>query len=534
MFNVEYNPPKRNDALDVFLMSDATIIRNVTVQGHGGFMCVLDPQGQVLTKSPYIQTASSFSQSINKKAFRGGMYVDAYVGNLPTRVTGQPETADRFRITVQSDLGEGIRLRPPELPCPFYVEGRRYQVNAISDYDQGQGTATLYLDASSNSGRGYDIEQFDDSSVERDIFLQTAGNRSMLANDFTQINDLGYGLIANNAAFSEQVSTFTYYCQAAYYAKNGSEIRSLNGSNGYGNFGLVAEGADPNEIPDQVTSLLNMAQPAKAFTYGGYTNVTEDTSITVYDFKTPPMKNAYIYIDHGGATGTLNYAISTVTNLSDIDGDGVSGEAGDVIATGVSTLDNASLSGTTAATGTYANIAASGSGAGLGTTVSVTVTATGVIGAAGAAVVTVRTPGYGHSASDTLTISGSLIGGSSPTNDLTIDIQTIFGSATGTHNNFVYKLDLKADDVSATDYFGTLQATVTDATIIEYRYGSVHQFDGLRDQQNIKTRPSTAINFDESDDVTYRSIAFASADNFGTPVDNDSIIATFDQTYDIC
>ena len=532
VFNVEYNPPKRNDALDVFLMSDATIIRNVTVQGHGGFMCVLDPQGQVLTKSPYIQTASSFSQSINKKAFRGGMYVDAYVGNLPTRVTGQPETADRFRITVQSDLGEGIRLRPPELPCPFYVEGRRYQVNAISDYDQGQGTATLYLDASSNSGRGYDIEQFDDSSVERDIFLQTAGNRSMLANDFTQINDLGYGLIANNAAFSEQVSTFTYYCQTAMYANNGSEIRGLNCSNGYGNFGLIAEGADPNEIPDQITQKYDMVQPGKALTSAAYPNANEDPSFYITDLKVPPSANSIITIDHGGATGTLNYAISTVTNLSDIDGDGVSGEAGDVIATGVSTLDNASLSGTTAATGTYANIAASGSGAGLGTTVSVTVTATGVIGAAGAAVVTVRTPGYGHSASDTLTISGSLIGGSSPTNDLTIDIQTIFGSATGTHNNFVYKLDLKADDVSATDYFGTLQATVTDATIVEYRNNFNHIFDNVSSPGTLVTRPSTAINFDESDNSTYRSIAFSNKDSFSQDLAADEIATTFEVGFD--
>ena len=85
-FDVNYNPPLRNEEMDVFLMSDATIIRNVTVQGHGGFMCVLDPEGQILTKSPYIQTASSFSRSLDEKTFSGGMYVDAYVGNLPTRI----------------------------------------------------------------------------------------------------------------------------------------------------------------------------------------------------------------------------------------------------------------------------------------------------------------------------------------------------------------------------------------------------------------------------------------------------------------
>ncbi|MBE27435.1 MAG: hypothetical protein CMN33_07105 [Saprospirales bacterium] len=532
VFDPQYNPPKRNDAMDVFLMSDATIIRNVTVQGHGGFMCVLDPQGQVLTKSPYIQTASSFSKSINQKTFAGGMYVDAYVGNLPTRVIGQPETADRFKITVQSDLGEGLRLRPPELPCPFYVEGRRYQVNAISDYDQGQGTATLYLDANSNDGRGYDIEQFDDSSVERDIFLQTAGNRSMLANDFTQINDLGYGLIANNAAFSEQVSTFTYYCQTAMYANNGSEIRGLNCSNGYGNFGLIAEGADPNEIPDQVTLKKDMVQPAKAFTTGTYTNALDDPSITVTDLKTPPSANSLITIDHGGATGTLNYVVSTVTNLSDVDGDGVSGEAGDVIVTGVSALDNTTLAGTTAGTGTFAGIATNNSGSGTGLTVNVTITGIGVIGGSGAAVVAIATPGSGYTTTDTITISGSLLGGSSPTHDLTIDVDTIFGTVAGVHNNFVYKLDLKADDVSALDFFGTLKATVANNTIIEYRDSFNHIFENVGDPTGLVTRPSTAINFDESDNTTYRSIAFSNKDSFSQDLAADEILTTFEVGYD--
>ena len=80
-FNADYNPPLSNIDMDVFLMNDATMCRNITVQGHGGFMLVLDPEGQVLTKSPYIQTGSSFSQSLNKQAFRGGLFVDAFVGN---------------------------------------------------------------------------------------------------------------------------------------------------------------------------------------------------------------------------------------------------------------------------------------------------------------------------------------------------------------------------------------------------------------------------------------------------------------------
>ena len=303
VFNIEYNPPLRNDQLDIFLMGDQTIVRNVTCRGHGGFMCVLDPEGQVLIKSPYIQTASSFSKSINKKTFAGGMYVDAYVGNLPTRILSK---TNNFEIQVQSAAGEGLRLREPQLPCPFYVDGRRMQVNAIAGYDSALGTATLFLDANSNGGAGYDETQFDNPVVARDIFLQTAGNRSILANDFTQINDLGYGLVANNAAFSEQVSTFTYYCHTAMYANNGSEIRGLNCSNGYGNFGLVAEGADPNEVPDQITLKNNQTQSAKAITdaSAGFSNAFEDPSIYVYDMARPPTTSSLITIDHPTA-GTL-------------------------------------------------------------------------------------------------------------------------------------------------------------------------------------------------------------------------------------
>jgi hypothetical protein len=439
-FDRRYNPPKRNDELDVFLMNDATRIQNMTVQGHGGFMAVLDPEGQILTKSPYIQVGSSFSKSINKKHFAGGMFVDAYVGNLPCYV---PETIDpegdgspvsgresNFVIWVRSEEGQGLFNRPPELPCPFYIEGRRFQVNAISDYDSGNGWCKLYLDSSSNSGNGYDPALFEENpgQIQRTVYLQTAGNRSILGNDFTQINDLGYALVTNNGAFSEMVSMFTYYCQAAYYAKNGSEIRSTTGSNGYGKFGLVAEGADPNEIPDQVTYEFDMTIPVKTITFlqdGENTNIADTSSLFVYDFKTIPLPGAEFVIHHGGSIGSKSYRVSAVSE------------------------------------------------------------------------VTSQTP------------------------------------TDGVYDNAVYRLQIQgAAEGENGQYYNKLQDTVADGTLIEYRYSVTHQLDGLRDQQNIKTRPSTAINFDESDDVTYRSISFAASDNFGNPLDGDSIIVTFDEGYD--
>ena len=74
---------KNNKDIDVMLCGDATRISNITFQGHGGFAMVLDPEGQIKTKSPYGQVCTSFSQSVNKQAFRGGQFVDGFVGIYP-------------------------------------------------------------------------------------------------------------------------------------------------------------------------------------------------------------------------------------------------------------------------------------------------------------------------------------------------------------------------------------------------------------------------------------------------------------------
>ena len=637
-FDPAYNPPKRNDAdgMDVFLMDDATIVRNVTVQGHGGFMCVLDPTGQVLTKSPYIQTATSFSRSRNAKAFSGGMFVDAFAGNIPMRVLQNSGTytdsagsvgLDQYTIYVESqDVGgqaQGLKLRLPQLPAPFYFEGQRYQVNAISNYDSGTGRAVLYLDRNSNSGNGWNKTGTDNigdpghdaSDVEQDIFLQTAGYRSILSNDFTQINDLGYGLVTTNGAFAEAVSMFTYYTHAAYYAANGSEIRSLNGSNGYGFFGLVAEGANPNEIPDEVRTLRSSVQPIKAFTYGGFTNAKDDTSVTVYDFKEKPMSNSYIWIDHPTA-GPLNYRISRVENLADPNNDGTVGSAGSIVVTGIETVNNSSITGSSpGGNSTWTNVPQkSSTGAGLGAEFTITITA-------GVPSFTVTNVGQGYAPGNTVTISGADIGGATPANDLTIPVTATFATTPGTYTdapqtgtitaattanptvitspshglvsgdrikidnvsgmaelngnryyvqvltsntfalytneslfntvnsteytpyaggggwykeggigNYVFRLTLQ-EAGSNNDYYGVLQEAVLHGTLMDYRYGENFLFTGVANPNGIKERPSTAINFDESDLDTYRSTGFTQFDDQNQGLGSDEIKATFDATF---
>jgi len=308
-FDANFNPPKNNDQIDVFMMNDSNRIMNVTMQGHGGFAQVLDPDGQILIKSPYVQVCGSFSRSQNKQVFSGGMYIDNFVSNLTMTVISKD---DPFTLNVSSGVGSGLRKRRPETPCPFYIQGVRYQVDAVTNYDQAAGTATLFLNPTSGNGNGFTFADF------TDIVLQSAGNTSMLANDYTQVNDLGYGIVVNNGALTEQVSTFTYYCHAAYMANNGSQIRSLNGSNSNGNYGLVAAGSDPNEVIDQITLVEKMVQTARVYDDGvSIINEAAKNIVYVYDVDYIPTNISEIEIDHGGTTGIIRYEVASIQNTSE-------------------------------------------------------------------------------------------------------------------------------------------------------------------------------------------------------------------------
>ena len=81
--------------------------------------------------------------------------------------------------------------------------------------------------------------------------LHNSGNRSIVANDFTQVLDDGIGYWATENARSELVSVFTYFCYIGYLAENGGILRATNGNNSYGTYGSRAEGVDPSETPKQ-------------------------------------------------------------------------------------------------------------------------------------------------------------------------------------------------------------------------------------------------------------------------------------------
>ena len=390
------NLPKDNNEMDVFLANDACRWQAITCQGHGGFMLVLDPTGQVLAKSPYAQECASFSRSTGRQTFAGGKFVDGFAGNLQflheTTVSGTGNT----RLTV-SNLD-----RFPNLPASFLVDDSVYRINYVRDfvYDPNGSTATFVLDETTpfpraagaqvctiSNGDPAVITKVDHrlqagatikfsvstggslptgivagqeyyvtgAGITNNTFQITAtfgsimpvattsagsgtftyqrvyellmpGNRSMLSNDFTQINDLGYGLVAQNGGLIEAVSMFTYYCHISYYSVNGGQIRSVGGSSAHGNYALVAEGADPLEVPTPTDVYEDLAQAVTCYAPPSFTNSAGDLSLFIYKYDYLPLNNSELEVNHivSGAGNIYRYTVTSVTTQG-VDPDPVTG-----------------------------------------------------------------------------------------------------------------------------------------------------------------------------------------------------------------
>ena len=898
-FNENYNPPLRNDEMDGFLMNDASLLRNMTVQGHGGFMLVLDPYGQVLTKSPYIQTGSSFSRSQNRQVFAGGMYVDAFTGNSAMNVIGKSDafTLDVKSVGSQSDP-QGLFIRRPETPCPFYVDGRRFQVNAIKNYDPDEGTATLLLDRNSNDSNGFtgitsslesgvdldSVAEFEfnedkcrrdtglildavgldiitgsnyqsvtaglayqranadvvtaeqlaqttaainfakaqtlalpevdadvtaetrttaafdeivdilnngvvstdtaadaltfptpavqpttdanDASVilqankafivsevtsfitanypsltynstkcERDvgyiidalsfdvlyggnsgtlinarsyfvgttgqlgdaseetatvaaytdlqtivsevvqgtrasqpvtsnpatgteativsdlvgiikdainlgtienlpslitpdatalstgaalisaqgsiidnknliiartiqsidaplpITLQTGGNRSILGNDFTQVNDQGYGLVVVNGALSEMVSMFTYYCKVSYFARNGSEIRSLGGSSCYGDFGLVAEGSDPNEIPDGVTLRDDMVNPARIFSADVVLTVSDNITVTAGETITQAgtgatgtvtfgtnVRNVYltdvtdIFNTVGQLTGSTSGALGANSIPSDIDTTGYTNNEEQLFAHlyDWETLPNnrgefdiyhpnKDIFARYEITNVVDTGLVIGEVQGIGSSVSVTYNAVSLGAGTGATFKASKTiqsgytvtgilKGEDYEVGDEIVVSGVDMGGATPANDITIEVTEIdsngginlfntsgtiaITSDTPRFDGSVIKANFATGDAQFSQNGILETGGILNGSFVQARSNQTFILEDIARPDILTIRPSTAVIFRENPDFVYRSISFLTADALGNDLPQTNSLAGFDSTYD--
>ena len=481
--------PKNNKDLDVFLMNDATILRNITGQGHGGFMMVLDPEGQILSKSPYAQTCTSLSQSINKQAFRGGQFIDGFAGRLPATISSV--AVGNLELTLT-----GLTIRAPQTPTSFVYAGIRYKVNVVKSYSGS--TAVVELAASTPWSGGSPIA----------ITLETPGNRSMLSNDFTQVNDLAYGIVAHNTGTTEQVSTFTYYCYTAYWANNGGQIRALNGSNANGVYGLRATGSDPNEVPDTITLNDNLVQTAKIYKTGTLASTGGITDLTLYiqDYDYPPYNVSELEIDHGGSVGFVRYEISNT-------------ERTDIV---TSASAPANISGATNANPVVVTTIGSH---GLSSYDYVTIT--GVAGMNINSSYYVRSTGSNTFALYSNPFFNNSTGTGATVNGTGLGTYSSGGSVTGGQR--VLKVNLSTSGTSGTSTSG-LQDDLSNSQKISIRVLQNFRFKDVLEVN--PTRPSTALKFAESASTVYRAIAYAQEGPGGGTLPTDSAVLTVDQSFD--
>jgi hypothetical protein len=105
--------------------------------------------------------------------------------------------------------------------------------------------------------------------------LHNGGYKSMVANDWTQINSDGIGIHVLNDGRTEIVSCFTYYCNIGYLAESGGKIRGIVGNNSYGEYGAVARGFSQSETPligklrlttQTINSVTQLADDVHVFT----------------------------------------------------------------------------------------------------------------------------------------------------------------------------------------------------------------------------------------------------------------------------
>jgi hypothetical protein len=192
------NQPKNSEELDVFLANDAVRWQAISAQGHGGFMGVLDPEGQILAKSPYFQECASFSRSKDRQVFAGGMFVDGFAGNLEFNIDNVV-TPTRLEV---SDLD-----RFPQLPCSFIVGDSVYRVNYIRDYEYNANgsTATFILDET--TPWNFPVFVYDSAACYRDVglILDGLGYDILFGTNFwTRQNGLTYRLSQSAVVIEDQ------------------------------------------------------------------------------------------------------------------------------------------------------------------------------------------------------------------------------------------------------------------------------------------------------------------------------------------
>ena len=159
----------------------------------------------------------------------------------------------------------------------------------------------------------YNVTTFGDGATGAyiDGSVHASGNRTMLFHTYTSIHSDGLGIWAKDNAAAEIISGFTYYCQLGYVSTGGAQIRSLNSSNSYGEYGVFAKGYDSSESANQgavVGTMLQYVGVPVTFTLGEQiTGGTSGATANVVNVQSEPKT---IYIVNQSGTFTAGEVIT--------------------------------------------------------------------------------------------------------------------------------------------------------------------------------------------------------------------------------
>jgi hypothetical protein len=163
----------------------------------------------------------------------------------------------------------------------------------------------------------YNVTTFGDGATGAyiDGSLHASGYRTMLFHTYTAIHSDGLGIWAKDNGAAEVINCFSYYAQLGYASTGGAQVRSLNSSNSYGEYGVFSKGYDSSESANQGavvgTMLKYIGIITSPFTLGEtITGGTSGATAKIVNVQSEP-KTIYIV----GQTGTFQ-AGETITGGS--------------------------------------------------------------------------------------------------------------------------------------------------------------------------------------------------------------------------
>ena len=197
-----------------------------------------------------------------KSVLAGRYYANAVIGS---------QLEDMFYVRDTTGI-RNMTLKGLEGTLPALQAGETYRIptaGAFVSLDPGWGPADERVWIINRSCYVQNVTTFGTGAIGQKVdgLLHNGGNKSIVSNDFTQVISDGIGAWMLNGGRGELVSVFSYYAHIGMFAKNGGIIRATNGNSSYGDFGAIADGIDPDEVPRfaNVNTRDNQAVVSAAF-----------------------------------------------------------------------------------------------------------------------------------------------------------------------------------------------------------------------------------------------------------------------------